>query len=54
LNISGALSFRAKLLLAMMLVVFAATSATLYVAENNLRSNQQRLLDAQFESQLRV
>ncbi|HET9418035.1 MAG TPA: hypothetical protein VFO30_01730 [Chthoniobacterales bacterium] len=53
LNISGALNFRAKLLLAMMLVVFAATSATLYVAENNLRSNQQKLLDAQFEGQLR-
>ena len=37
----------------MMLVVFAATSATVYVAENNLRSNQRKLLDAQFESQLR-
>jgi signal transduction histidine kinase len=40
-------------LLAMMLVVLAVTSATLYIAENNLRANHQRALDAQFQNQLR-
>src|SRR5205807_8574661 len=47
------LSFRAKLLLAMMLIVLAITGATVYIAENNLRANQQRLLNAQFQNQLR-
>ena len=37
----------------MMLVVLAVTSATLYLAENNLRANQQKNLDTQFQNQLR-
>jgi hypothetical protein len=37
----------------MMLVVLSVTGATLYVAENNLRANQQRLLDVQFQNQVR-
>ncbi len=37
----------------MMLIVLATTGATVYIAENNLRSNQQRLLNAQFQNQLR-
>jgi signal transduction histidine kinase len=37
----------------MMLVVLAVTSATLYLAENNLRANRQKNLDAQFQDQLR-
>ena len=37
----------------MMLVVLAVTSATLYLAGNNLRANQQKNLDTQFQSQLR-
>jgi signal transduction histidine kinase len=37
----------------MMLIVVAITGATVYFAENNLRANQQRLLDAQFQNQLR-
>jgi signal transduction histidine kinase len=37
----------------MMLVVLAVTSATIYLAENNLRSNQHKILDAQFQNQLR-
>ena len=36
-----------------MLVVLAVTSATLYLAENNLRANQQKNLDTQFQNQLR-
>src|SRR5438876_2527335 len=37
----------------MMLIVLAITGATVYIAENNLRSNQQRLLNAQFQNQVR-
>src|SRR2546423_9663439 len=37
----------------MMLIVMAITSAAVYFAENNLRSNQQRLLNTQFQNQLR-
>ena len=37
----------------MMLIVLAITGATVYLAENNLRANQQRLLNAQFQNQLR-
>ena len=37
----------------MMLIVLAITGATGYVAENNLRANQERLLNAQFQNQLR-
>jgi len=47
-----ALSFRAKLLVAMMLVVLAVTTATVYLAEKNRRANQQRVLDAQFQSRV--
>jgi signal transduction histidine kinase len=36
-----------------MFVVLAVTSATLYLAERNLRDNQQRALDAQFQNQVR-
>ena len=51
-NLTAALSFRAKLLLAMMLVVLAVTIATVYLAEENRRANQQRALDAQFQNQV--
>src|SRR6267143_1352023 len=51
-NFSAALSFRAKLLLAMMLVVLAVTTATVYLAEENRRTNHQRALDAQFQNQV--
>jgi len=37
----------------MMLVVLAVTGATLYLAENNLRANQQNVLNVQFENQVR-
>src|SRR2546428_2279066 len=37
----------------MMLVVLAVTGATLYLAENNLRANQQDVLNVQFENQVR-
>jgi signal transduction histidine kinase len=53
LNPAPQSSFRAKLLLAMMLIVVAITGATVYFAENNLRANQQRLLNAQFQNQVR-
>src|SRR5438874_11949084 len=35
-----------------MFVVLAVTSATLYFAEQNLRQNHQRALDAQFQNQV--
>ena len=37
----------------MMLIVVTITGATAYFVENNLRANQQRLLNAQFQNQLR-
>ena len=46
-------SFRARLLLAMMVVVVAVTIATLYLAENNLRANQEKVFDIQFQDQVR-
>jgi signal transduction histidine kinase/CheY-like chemotaxis protein len=36
----------------MMLVVLAVTTATVYLAEGNRRSNHQRAIDAQFENQV--
>src|ERR1700704_3537834 len=51
-SFTKALSFRAKLLLAMMLVVLAVTTATVYLAEKNRRANQQQVLDAQFQSRV--
>jgi signal transduction histidine kinase len=53
LNLTNALSFRVKLLLAMMLIVVAITGTAVYIAENNLRSNQEHLLNAQFQNQVR-
>src|SRR6266550_2249388 len=37
----------------MMLVVVAVTSATLYLAGNNLRAKQQETLEAQFQNEVR-
>src|SRR5258708_33052583 len=37
----------------MMLIVLAITGATVYLAENNLHANQQRLLNTQFRNQVR-
>jgi signal transduction histidine kinase len=51
-NLTAALSFRAKLLLAMMLIVLAVTIATVYLAEENRRTNHERALDAQFQNQV--
>jgi signal transduction histidine kinase/CheY-like chemotaxis protein len=51
-NFTSALSFRATLLLAMMLVVLAVTTATVYLAEENRRTNHRRTLDAQFQNQV--
>jgi signal transduction histidine kinase/CheY-like chemotaxis protein len=53
LDIKSALSFRVKLLLAMMLVVVAITGATLYLAEKNLQAKHQEALNAQFQDQVR-
>jgi signal transduction histidine kinase len=53
LNLTNALSFRGKLLLALMLVVVAVTGITLYLAEKNLRTTRQQALDAQFQNQVR-
>jgi signal transduction histidine kinase len=50
---TAALSFRAKLLLAMMFIVSVVTGVTVYVAGNNLRANQQQTLDRQFQNQVR-
>ena len=37
----------------MMMVVFVVTAGTCYLAEQNRRSNQQRLLDASFSNHVR-
>ena len=47
------LKFRLKLLVAMMLVVFAVTSATLYLAGKNVRAKQQETLETQFQNEVR-
>ena len=36
----------------MMLVVFAVTTTTVYLAEKNRRANQRQLLDAQFQNRV--
>src|SRR3984893_3936819 len=46
------LNFRAKLMLAMMLIVVVVTGATVYIAGNNLRTNQDRALERQFHTQM--
>lgn len=53
MKLPTALGFRAKLLLAMMLVVAAVTGATLYLAEKSLRANHDAALEAQFQNQVR-
>lgn len=53
LRLINELSFRARLSIALMLVIVAVTSITLYLAEQNLRSTHQKSLDAQFENQVR-
>jgi len=53
LKLSKALSFRAKLLLAMMLVVAGVTGATLISPKKVLRANHDAALDAQFQNQVR-
>ncbi len=47
------MSFRVRVLVAMMVVVLAVTIATLYLAENNLRANQEKVFDIQFQNQVR-
>lgn len=47
------LSFRAKLLLALLCVVGSATFGSVYFAEQNLQRSQRRARDAQFQNQLR-
>jgi signal transduction histidine kinase len=51
--LKDALKFRLKLLIAMMLVVVAVTSVSLYVAERNLRRENQQRLEAQFQNEVR-
>jgi len=53
-NLTAALSFRAKLLLGMMVIVLGVTIATVYLAEENRRTNQERALDAQFQNQVQA
>jgi hypothetical protein len=48
-----AISFRLKLLLAMMLIVLAVTGTTVYLAEKNQSATHQQLLDVQFQNQVR-
>src|SRR5580704_10377865 len=48
----GALSFRVKLLLTMMLVVVGATAAALYVTERNVNAAYERLFQEQFQSEV--
>jgi signal transduction histidine kinase len=53
ISLTKALSFRAKLMLALMFVVVTITGATLFLTEKNLRQNQQRALDEQFQNRVR-
>lgn len=48
------LSFRSKLLLAMMLVVGAVTLATLYVTQSRVRATYEEVFQNQFSNQIRV
>src|SRR6266480_4928850 len=52
-KLAETLSFHAKLLLAMMLVVLAVLVATLYLTERNLRANQEKVLEIQYQNQVR-
>src|ERR1700759_3662411 len=47
-----ALSFRIKLLLAMMLLVVGVTGATLYVTQQKVKATYQRLFQDQFEAEV--
>ena len=47
------LKFRLKLLVAMMLVVSAVTSVTLYLAGKNLRQKHQEMLNVRFQNEVR-
>jgi signal transduction histidine kinase/CheY-like chemotaxis protein len=47
------LNFRVRLMLAMMLLIVVVTGATVYIAGNNLRANQDRTLEQQFHTQVR-
>lgn len=47
-------TFRAKLLLSLLLTVLVVTGATLYLAERNFQARYQEGLDAQFQDQMRL
>src|SRR4051794_30948924 len=49
-NADGALSFRVKLLLAMMFVVSAITATALYFAQRGLETDAQRALGQEFHA----
>lgn len=48
------LSFRIKVLLALMLVVVVVTGTTTYLAERNVQERYQEALDAKFQEQMRL
>lgn len=50
LNPSGAMSFRAKLLLAMMLVVSVITAAALYFAQRGMEADARRTMQQEFQA----
>jgi signal transduction histidine kinase len=53
LNSFHSLSFRARLVLTMMVVVLTITAVVIYVTESNLRADQQKVLSTQFQNQVR-
>ncbi len=54
MDFKNLLSFRARVLLSLMLVVVAVTSATLYLAARNAQARYHQSLDAQFQDQIRL
>jgi len=48
------LSFRVRVLLALMLVVVVVTATTIYLAERNAQERYQEVLDAKFQEQMRL
>src|SRR5262245_28060570 len=54
MDVRSFLSFRARVLLALMLVVVVVTGTTIYLAERNAQGRYQEALDAKFQEQMRL
>ena len=54
MNFKPFLSFRVRVLLALMLVVVVVTGTTIYLTERNAHQRYQEALDAKFQEQMRL